>query len=405
MQQLTIVVLGTLDTKGPEHQFVADRIRAAGHRALLIDVGTGGPSTVAADISREQILQRATEPIQLPNDRGQAIEIMAGLLPGLMSELLLAGRIDGIVSLGGSGGTSLATTAMRSLPLGLPKVMVSTIASGNVAQYVDVSDIVMMPAIVDASGLNRISQAVFARAAAAVVAMAETNVHFQPNLARPLVVASMFGNTTRCVEQARSVLQEAGYEVIVFHATGVGGRAMEALIESGMVAGVLDVTTTEWADQLAGGVMPGGAKRLLASAARGVPAVVAPGCLDMVNFGPRETIPSRYAHRRFYQHNPQVTLMRTTPEECAELGRLIALQLNRSTGPVHVLFPLKAISVISASGQPFHDPQADRALLEAWREHLRSDICFETIDAEINDAAFAQRAAEILLGLMRPARH
>ncbi len=353
MQQLTIVVLGTLDTKGPEHQFVADRIRAAGHRALLIDVGTGGPSTVAADISREQILQRATEPIQLPNDRGQAIEIMAGLLPGLMSELLLAGRIDGIVSLGGSGGTSLATTAMRSLPLGLPKVMVSTLASGNVAQYVDVSDIVMMPAIVDASGLNRISQAVFARAAAAVVAMAETNVQFQPNLARPLVVASMFGNTTRCVEQARSVLQEAGYEVIVFHATGVGGRAMEALIESGMVAGVLDVTTTEWADQLAGGVMPGGAKRLLASAARGVPAVVAPGCLDMVNFGPRETIPSRYAHRRFYQHNPQVTLMRTTPEECAELGRLIALQLNRSTGPVHVLFPLKAISVISAAASRF----------------------------------------------------
>ncbi len=272
-----------------------------------------------------------------------------------MQHLVRDQQIDGIVSLGGSGGTSLGTAAMRALPLGIPKVMVSTLASGNVAQYVDVSDIVMMPGIVDVSGLNRVSQAVFARAAAAVVAMAEANSQFQPISTKPLIVASMFGNTTRCVEHARKILEARGYEVIVFHATGVGGRSMEALIESGMVAGVLDVTTTEWADQLAGGVMPGGPNRLSASARLGIPAVIAPGCLDMVNFGPPQSIPSHYAQRKFYQHNPQVTLMRTTPEECTELGRLIAQQLNRSVGPVHVLYPLRAISVISAPGQPFHD--------------------------------------------------
>ena len=400
MKQLTIAVLGTFDTKGAEHQFLADRIRASGHQPLLVDVGTGGPPTVAADITRQQILQRSEHEIVLPGDRGQAIELMASLLPGLMQELFAAGRLDGIVSLGGSGGTSLATTAMRALPLGLPKVMVTTMASGNVAHYVDVSDIVMMPCIVDASGLNRISQSVFARAAAAVVAMAEANAQFQPSSTRPIIVASMFGNTTRCVEHARKILEDNGYEVIVFHATGVGGRAMEALIESGMVAGVLDLTTTEWADQLAGGVMPGGPARLLASARKGVPAVIAPGCLDMVNFGPRDTMPSAYADRKFYQHNPQVTLMRTTAHECSELGRLIAHQLNQSIGPVHVLFPLRAISVISAPGQPFHDAEADLALLDAWKKNLRSDIPLETVDAEINDPAFAALAARRLLELV-----
>lgn len=400
MKTLTIAVLGTFDTKGAEHQFVAECIRAAGHRALLIDVGTSDSPTIAADIDREQILANASHAIDLPSDRGQAIELMASLLPGLMRELVSAGRIDGIVALGGSGGTSLGTAAMRALPLGVPKVMVSTLASGNVSQYVDVSDIIMMPSIVDVSGLNRVSQGVFARAAAAVVAMAEANAQDHHQSSRPIIVASMFGNTTRCVQHARKILEASGYEVIIFHATGVGGRAMEALIESGMVAGVLDVTTTEWADQLVGGVMPGGPTRLLASAINGVPAVVAPGCLDMVNFGPPETVPSNYADRKFYQHNPQITLMRTTADECAELGRLIAHQLNQSIGPVHVLYPLKAISVISAEGQPFHDTEADLTLLDAWRKNLRPDIPLETIDAEINDAAFAELAAQRLLEML-----
>ncbi len=399
-RQLTILVLGTFDTKGPEHAFVAQRIRQAGHTPLMIDVGTGTQPTIEADIKREQILALAPRPIQLSNDRGQAIDCMAALLPALMHQLLSEGRVDGIISLGGSGGTSLATTAMRALPVGLPKVMVSTLASGNVAQYIDVSDIVMMPSVVDVSGLNRISQSVFSRAAAAVVAMAEANATFKPAATKPLIVASMFGNTTRCVEHARKILEAAGYEVIVFHATGVGGRSMEALIASGMVAGVLDVTTTEWADQLLGGVMPGGPERLLASAKHGIPAVVAPGCLDMVNFGAPATVPAKYAGRTFYQHNPQVTLMRTTADECVQLGKLIAGQLNQSVGPVHVLFPLKAISVISAVGGPFHDAAADQALMQSWRTNLRSDIPFESVDAEINDETFAAIAAKRLLALI-----
>lgn len=400
MSPLKIAVVGTFDTKGAEHQFVADRIRELGHLPLLIDVGTSGQPTITADISRQQVLELGELPINLANDRGRAIEHMAGLLPILMRKLVTEKRIDGIVSLGGSGGTSLGTAAMRALPLGIPKVMVSTMASGHVAQYVDVSDIVMMPSIVDVSGLNRISQNVFNRAAAAVVAMAEANAEFKPKETKPLIVASMFGNTTRCVERARQIFETSGYEVIVFHATGVGGRSMEALIDSGMVAGVLDVTTTEWADQLVGGVMPGGPNRLMAAAKCGIPAVVAPGCLDMVNFGPPATVPTQYANRRFYQHNPQVTLMRTSASECDQLGNLIAAQLNQSTGPVHVLFPLKAISVISAPGQPFHDPAADQALLDSLRRQLRSDIPFECIDAEINDTEFAELAARRLLELM-----
>jgi uncharacterized protein (UPF0261 family) len=399
-RQFTIAVLGTLDTKGPEHQFVAECIRQLGHQPLLIDVGTASPPTVAADISREQILALADSPIVLGNDRGQAMDAMAALLPKLMRQLVENKRIDGIVSLGGSCGTSLATAAMRALPLGMPKVMVSTMASGNVSQYVDVSDIVMMPSTVDVSGLNRISRGVFSRAASAIVGMIAGQVLWQHQESKPLIVASMFGNTTKCIEHARSILEAAGYEVLVFHATGTGGRTMEALIESGMVAGVLDITTTEWADQLAGGVMPGGPARLLAAAKKGVPAIVAPGCLDMVNFGPRETVPARYADRLFYQHNPQVTLMRTTAGECQQLGQLIAAQLNQSIGAVRVLYPSQAISVISAPGQPFHDAAADQALREAWQSNLREDIPFEIVDCEINDPEFAQLAARRLLDMI-----
>lgn len=400
MQPLTIAVLGTFDTKGAEHLYVAQQIAQRGHRPLLIDVGTAGQSTIQADISREEVCGLAEHTLDGVNDRGQAIHHMASLLPKLMKRLMDEGNIDAIIALGGSGGTSLGTAAMRALPLGIPKVMVSTLASGQVAQYIDVSDIMMMPSIVDVSGLNRISEAVFTRAAAAVVAMAEANAGYESSQARPLIVASMFGNTTRCIEQARKFLEARGFEVIVFHATGVGGRSMEALIESGMVAGVLDVTTTEWADQLVGGVMPGGPARLLASAKKGIPAVVAPGCLDMVNFGAPQTVPSRLANRKFYQHNPQVTLMRTDATECAQLGRLIAEQLNQSIGPVHVVYPLQGISVISTKGQPFYDPAADQALLSAWRDNLRSDIPFECVDAEINDPAFAELAATRLLEML-----
>jgi uncharacterized protein (UPF0261 family) len=274
----------------------------------------------------------------------------------VLAKLHAEGRIDGVISLGGGGGTSICTTAMRALPLGVPKLMVSTLASGTTSQYVGVKDITMMPAIVDVAGLNRISRVVLSRAAGAICGMVETPIPAGDD--KPLVVASMFGNTTKCVQTAKEILERAGYEVLVFHATGIGGRAMESLIEARLCAGVLDITTTEWADELVGGILGAGQTRLDAAAQTGTPAIITPGCLDMVNFGGPDTVPARFAGRTFYQHNPQVTLMRTTPSECAELGRILAGKANTSRGPVTVLLPRRAISVISAPGQSFHSPES-----------------------------------------------
>jgi uncharacterized protein (UPF0261 family) len=284
---------------------------------------------------------------------------------------------------------------MRALPIGFPKVMVSTLASGNTEHYVGTKDITMIPSIVDVAGLNRISRTIFSRAAGAVCGMVDAKVASDDD--RPLIVASMFGNTTACVNAAIPFLEEAGYEVLVFPATGTGGRTMESLIESGMVAGVLDVTTTEWADELVGGVLSAGSKRLEAAGKAAVPAIVVPGCLDMVNFGERDSVPSEFSDRNLYVHNPQVTLMRTSPSECHELGRVIAEKLNAYTAPVSMLIPQKAISVISAVGQPFHDPKADEALFESLTGALRDDIPVEWLDREINDVEFAEACAKALL--------
>jgi uncharacterized protein (UPF0261 family) len=313
----------------------------------------------------------------------------------LLIRLLEERRIDGVISLGGGGGTSMGTTAMRALPIGFPKVMVSTLASGNTAQYLGPKDIVMFPSIVDVAGLNRLSRVVLARAAGAICGMVE----IQPPAAadKPIIVASQFGNTTQCVNIAREILERAGYEVLVFHATGTGGRTMESLVESGLVTGVLDITTTEWADELVGGFLGAGPTRLEAAARLGVPAIVTPGCLDMVNFHGPESVPAKFKGRTFYQHNPQVTLMRTTPEECARLGQIIAEKVNLSTAPVTVLLPLKAISVISAPGKPFHDAAADKALFDALKADLRKDIPVIELDCEINDRAFAEACAKELL--------
>lgn len=398
----TIAVLGTLDSKGHEHAFVAQRIRTQGHETLLIDVGTGDSPQVTPDIRREEVASAGG--IDLPKlmarkDRGECVTAMAEAAPKRLSQLQQEGRIDGVISLGGGGGTAIATAAMRALPIGFPKVMVSTLASGNTAHYVGTKDITMIPSIVDVAGLNRISKTIFSRAAGAICGMVEANVANDDD--RELIVASMFGNTTDCVNAAIPVLQVAGYEVLVFHATGAGGRAMESLIESGMVAGVLDITTTEWADELVGGVLSAGSQRLDAAGTAGVPAIVVPGCLDMVNFGERDSVPEKFNDRNFYIHNPQVTLMRTTPDECRELGRVLAGKLNAYTAPVTVLIPRKAISIISAAGQPFHDPAADAALFDALATELRDGIEIQSMDFEINDPAFASACAESLLKNIR----
>lgn len=396
----TIAVLGTLDSKGEEHAFVAELIRRRGHHALLIDVGSGGPPTVAPDITRDEVAAAAgldLAALAAKRDRGECVVAMSKAAPVLLGKLQRDGRIHGVISLGGGGGTAIGTAAMRALPLGFPKLMVSTLASGNTAPYLGTKDIVMMPSIADVAGLNRVSRVVFSRAAGAICGMVEAEI--ETASAKPLVVASMFGNTTACVTEAKRVLEEAGYEVLVFAATGAGGRSMEALIESGMVAGVLDITPTEWADELVGGVLTAGPERMDAAAKAEVPCVVAPGCLDMVNFGEQASVPGKFAGRTFYIHNPQVTLMRTTPAENAELGRIIAAKVNVFAAPSAVMIPRKAISVISAPGQPFHDPEADAALFDALRSDARVPV--EEFDLEINDPAFARACAEKLLELMR----
>lgn len=395
----TIAVIGTLDSKGEEHAFVANLIKARGHEVLLIDVGTGSDPQVTPDVTRFEVAEAGE--IDLPplidkQDRGECVVAMSKAAPVLVSRLVAEGKIEGIVSLGGGGGTALGTAAMRALPVGFPKLMVSTLASGNTAHYVGTKDIVMMPSIVDVAGLNRISRMIFTRAAGAICGMVEAEV--DGSCAKPLIVASMFGNTTDLVNKAKDLLEDAGYEILVFHATGTGGRTMEALIESGMVAGVLDVTTTEWADELVGATLTAGPERMDAMSKAKVPAVVAPGCLDMANYGERDTVPPELEGRNFYIHNPQVTLMRTNAEECAQLGKIIAEKANANEAPVSIMIPKKAISVISAEGQPFHDPVADEALFAGIRKHAK--VAVEELDAEINSSEFAKACADKLLDLI-----
>jgi len=407
----TIAILGTMDTKGDEHAFVAELIRQRGHDTLVIDVGTMGEPRLKPDITRAEVATAAGvnfAALAAKKDRGESVTTMSRGAPIVLTKLAEDKRIDGVISLGGGGGTAIATAAMRALPIGFPKLMVSTLASGNVAPYVGVKDIVMFPSVVDVAGLNRISRQLLARAAGAICGMVEVGVQTSAcsesgtlkrelQQDKPLIVASQFGNTTPCIEHAKKILEAAGYEVVVFAATGTGGRTMESLIESGLVAGVLDITTTEWADELVGGVLTAGPTRLEAAARRGVPAVVSTGCLDMVNFGPPETVPAKFAGRKFYQHNPQVTLMRTTPEECAQLGRILAEKLNLSTGPITVLLPLRGGSVIGAPGGLFHDEVADAMLYASLKRALRSDIPVVELDCAINDAAFAEACAQALL--------
>lgn len=395
----TIAVLGTFDTKGEEHGYVADLIRQRGHQTLLIDVGALEAPKVQPDVPRAEIAAAAEADlpaIVAKRDRGEAVAAMTKGAPLVVARLQREGQIDGLISLGGGGGTAICTAAMRALPVGFPKLMVSTLASGNTAPYVGVKDIVMMPSVVDVAGLNRLSRKLLAQAAGAICGMVEAKVP-AGTVDKPVIVASQFGNTTPCVTRARELLEAAGYEVMIFAAVGTGGRTMESLIESGIVSGVLDITTTEWADELVGGVLGAGPTRCEAAARHGVPAIVTPGCLDMVNFGEPASVPAKFAGRRFYQHNAQVTLMRTTPEECAELGRILAAKCNLSTGPVTVLLPLRGISVISAAGQPFHWPEADAALFGEWKRHLRPGIPVIEYDGNINDPAFAGLCVQELL--------
>ncbi len=402
----TVALVGTLDTKGPDYAFLAGRLRASGAGVIVVDAGTGTPAGITPDIPAEQVAAAAgttIEALRSAGDRGAAVTALGRGAAALVSELAAAGRVDGVLAAGGSGGSSIAAQVMAALPVGLPKLLVSTMASGDVSPYVGVKDVCVMYSVVDVAGVNRISRLVLGNAAAAMAGMALARAGEQAGEQasgddeRPLVAASMFGVTTPAVETARSRLTGLGYEVLVFHATGAGGRALEALAEARLLAGVLDVTTTELADDLVGGVLSAGPDRLTAAGAAGLPQVIAPGALDMVNFGPRETVPERFADRLLYVHNPTVTLMRTTVEEMAELGARVGRKAAAATGPTAVFWPDRGVSALDADGQAFFDAAADAACRDALDGELRAaSQAMQRIDAHINDPAFATAMADRL---------
>jgi uncharacterized protein (UPF0261 family) len=400
-----VALVGTLDTKGPDFAFLADRLRAAGAEVIVVDAGTGDPDGLTPDIDGETVAAAAgttRAELRAAADRGRAVTEMGRGAAAVVAGLVARGQVAGVLSAGGSGGSSIAAQVMAGLPVGLPKLLVSTMASGDVSPYVGAKDVAIMYSVVDVAGINRISRLVLGNAAAAMAGMVAAHAVQAAAAApdagdRPLIAASMFGVTTPAVETARARLAGLGYEVLVFHATGAGGRALEALAEARLVSGVLDLTTTELADDLVGGVLSAGPDRLTAAGAAGLPQVIGPGALDMVNFGPPDTVPEKFAGRLFFEHNPTVTLMRTTAAEMAELGGRIGRKTAAATGPAEVFWPERGISALDADGQPFWDPPADAACLDALdRELTAAGRTLRRIDAHINDPRFATAMADRL---------
>jgi len=393
---MSVGIVGTLDTKGEEIGFARDVIEAQGVDVHLIDVGVMDDPEIEPDTTAAEVAEAGgstLEALRDAGDRGEAMTVMGEGAAVVVERLHDEGELAGILGLGGSGNTSIATTAMRALPVGVPKLMVSTMASGDTEPYVGSRDIAMLYSVADIEGLNQLSRTVIANAALAMVGMVanEADVEVED---RPTIGITMFGVTTPCVQTAREWLEERGYETIVFHATGTGGQAMETLIREGIIDGVLDVTTTEWADEHVGGVLAAGPDRLDAAAETGIPQVVSTGALDMVNFGPRDSVPEEFEGRTFHVHNPQVTLMRTTPEENAEIGKIIGEKLAAATGPTALFLPLDGVSMLDAEGEDFDDPEADAALFAALRDSVGPDVELVEMEANVNDDAFALALAE-----------
>ena len=398
----TVVLLGTLDTKGRELDYLRVRLREQDVEVVLVDAGVFEP-LAQADVTAEEVAAAAgadLAALREAGDRGAAVEAMCRGSAAVVGRLHEGGRLDGLLTIGGSGNSSIGAAAAAALPVGVPKMIVSTVASGDTRPYVGAKDVTMTYSVVDISGLNRISERILSNAAGAIAGMAKVSVP-ESGEGRPLIGATMFGVTTPAVTRARERLEELGYEVLVFHATGTGGQSMEALARAGYLAGVLDLTTTELADDLVGGVLSAGPARLEAAGELGLPQVVSLGALDMVNFGARDTVPQQFEDRVLYVHNPSVTLMRTTPEECAELGRRIARKLSAATGPTALFVPLKGVSMIATDGGPFHDAAADEALFAAVREGLGENVELYELDLDVNDPAFADAMANRLDEMVR----
>jgi uncharacterized protein (UPF0261 family) len=398
----TVVIIGALDTKGHEFAFVKDLVEQAGLKTLVVDFGVMGEPALKPDVSRAEVAAAGggkLEQLRSGDRKDEAMKVMSTGLAATVRKLYDGGKLQGIIGMGGTGGTSVATSAMRTLPVGVPKVMVSTVGGGDVSAYAGTKDITFVPSIVDVAGFNRISRTIYANAAGAIAGMTKVDVP-PAKEEKPLVTASMFGNTTACVDKARSVLEAKGFEVLVFHATGTGGKTMESLIADGYIAASLDITTTELADEVCGGVFTAGPDRMLAAARAGIPTVLVPGCVDMCNFWALNAVPEKYRNRNLYQWNPNVTLMRTNLEENRIMGKMIARAANESKGPVAILLPLKGVSMLDSPGNAYWDPEADRSCYEAIKTNVKPDVPVIELDNNINDPEFATKAAEILLGML-----
>ena len=398
-----VVIVGTLDTKGEEFKYVKDIIEDEGLETIVIDAGVLGEPYFEPDIDRAEVAKAGGDNIKdlvEAADRGRSMEVMSVGAAEIVEDLNQKGKVAGIISLGGSAGTTIGTTAMKRLPVGIPKVMVSTLASGDTRPYVGTKDITMMYSVVDILGVNSLSSEILSNAAFAVAGMVKGKKP-EPKEKRPLIAATMFGVTTPCVEKARDYLEEHGYEVLVFHATGTGGRAMENLVKEGFISGVLDITTTELCDELVGGVLSAGPDRLEAAGEEGVPQVVSTGALDMVNFGPIDSVPKEFEERNLYKHNPTVTLMRTTVEENKKLAEIIAEKLNKAESKTALFLPLKGVSMIDAEGQPFYGPDEDKMLFETLRKNIDQDkVELIEKDLHINDEEYALALAKKMIELI-----
>jgi uncharacterized protein (UPF0261 family) len=402
----TICIIGAFDTKGEDHAFLRQELLKLGHQVLTINVGALDTTTLfPVDFEASAVLKSVgvdLDQLRAERDKGAAMKALDQGAPQLVHELYEQGKFDGIIGMGGSAGSAIISSAMRSLPIGLPKVLVSTVASGDVSFYVRGKDITIIPSIVDVTGLNRISRLIYARAAGAISGMVQ-NEPPPAGADRPIITASMFGNTTDCVNTCVKALSDKGFEVLVFHATGAGGRAMETLVADGLVEGVLDITTTEWADELCQGVFSAGPERLDAPGQRGIPHLIVPGCVDMANFGAPSTVPEKFrqAKRLLYEWNPSVTLMRTNVEENRQMGEIFAKKANAATGPVAFLIPLRGVSMLDGDGQPFCDREADRAMFDAIKAKVKPGIPIVEVDLNINDPAFSAKAVEMMLELIQ----
>jgi uncharacterized protein (UPF0261 family) len=399
-----VVLAGALDTKHIEYVFVRDRLTSHGIMSIMLDFGVLGTAGIEADVTRMNVAAAAgttLRALQASGDRNDAMVAMANGAAAEVSRLYQEGKVSGLIVLGGSNAGYVMGRLAQSLPFGVPKILVSTIVAGDTRPYVGTSDLTMMYPVVDISGVNSISRTVLAHAADACAGML-TAPAVELTTGKRSIAASMFGVTTACVSRVQRILESDGCEVHTFHANGVGGLTLEAMLRDGLFDAVVDITTTELADEMMGGVCSAGPGRLTAAGAMGIPQVVSVGALDMVNFGALETIPAKYRGRVLHAHNPAVTLMRTNLEECAALGKEIARKLNAATGPAEVLVPLRGFSQVSVKGAPFCDPAADKALIDALSENLVPQIPLHLIDTDINDPAFGAEVTQSLRRMLSP---